>query len=183
MADVFMERRFDPPMTLTGLKEQFTSAINCFEIHRIGWQVSLLSADGQRSVCQFSCPDEESLRIAVRQADAKADSIWAGTVHLAPDVGPAEQQAANVVVTRRFEEPVTLESVQAIEDAGAWCLNAHNVKFMRTFFSRDRTRMICLYCAPDAESVRLAQRQAGMPVELVWSFNRLGPDTGIVASA
>lgn len=182
MADVFMERRFDPPVTLTGLKEQFTSATNCLEMHRIGWQVSLLSTDGQCSVCRFSCPDEESLRIAVRQAGAKADSIWSGTIHLAPDVVPAEQHAANVVVTRRFEAPVTLESVQAIEDAGAWCLDAHNVKFMCTFFSRDRKRMICLYCAPDAESVRLAQRQAGMPVDRVWSFNRLGPESGMAAS-
>ena len=183
MADVFMERRFDPPTTLTALMEEFASAVNCFAMHRIGWQVSLLSTDGQRSVCQFRCPDEESLRIAVRQAGAKADSIWSGTVHVAPNVVPAEQQAANVVVTRRFEEPVTLESVQAIEDAGAWCLDAHNVRFMRTFFSRDRKRMICLYCAPDAESVRLAQRQAGMPVDLVWSFNRLGPETRMTASA
>jgi len=182
MADVFMERCFDPPVTLTGLMEQFTSAINCFEIHRIGWQMSLLSTDGQRSVCRFSCPDEESLRIAVRQAGAKADSIWSGTVHLAPNVPPVVQQTENIIVTRRFEEPVTLESVQAIEDAGAWCLDAHRVKFMRTFFSRDRKRMICLYRAPDAESVRLAQRQAGMPVDQVWSFNQVRPDTGIAAS-
>jgi len=30
--------------------------------------------------------------------------------------------------------------------------------------------MICMYHAPDAESVRLAQRQAGMPIDDVWAF-------------
>jgi len=39
--------------------------------------------------------------------------------------------------------------------------------------------MICLYHAPDAESVRLAQRQAGMPLERVWAFHAvLPPDHG-----
>jgi hypothetical protein len=51
------------------------------------------------------------------------------------------------------------------------------VKFARTFFSADRRRMVCLYQAPDAESVRLAQREAAMPLDAVWAFERLGPDT------
>ena len=76
----------------------------------------------------------------------------------------------NVVVERSFEEPVTIGEIQAIEDAGASCLETHQVTFVRTFFSRDRKRMICLYRAPDAEAVRVAQRMAGMPVDSVWSF-------------
>ena len=182
MADVFLEQRFDPPVTVAGLLEQFTLANNCFEIHRISWQASLLSADGERSVCQFSCADPESLRIALRQVGATVESIWSGTIHQAPGLSTAMQRSANVIVTRRFDEPVKLQSVQAIEDAGIWCLEAHKVKFIRTFFSRDRKRMICLYCAPDAESVRLAQRQAGMPVDRVWSFNPVCPGTAQSAS-
>jgi hypothetical protein len=73
-----------------------------------------------------------------------------------------------VVVERAFAEPVALESVQAIEDGGAWCLEAHGVRFLRTFFSRDRRRMLCVYDAPDAEAVRLAQRQAGVPFDRAW---------------
>ena len=82
---------------------------------------------------------------------------------------------ANVIVERTFDEPVALEEVQAIEDAGAWCLETHNVEFVRTFFSTDRKRMVCAYRAPDAESVRLAQREAKMPFTDVWSFQRLRP--------
>jgi len=181
MVDVFVERRFESPVTVANLLKELTSASSCFEMHRIGWHASLLSTDGQRSVCQFSCSDAESVRIASRQAGVIVDAIWPGTVHLAPGVGDAEQQAANVIVTRRFETPVTLASVQAIEDAGGWCLEVHKVKFIRTFFSRDRKRMICLYRAPDAESVRIAQRQAGMPVDQVWSFRPVQPEAPISA--
>jgi hypothetical protein len=71
---------------------------------------------------------------------------------------------------------VTLEEIQAMEDAKQWCLDTHRVKFARTFFAHDRKRMLCLYAAPDAEAVRAAQREAGMPVDRVWGFERLGPE-------
>jgi hypothetical protein len=105
--------------------------------------------------------------MVAREQRAQNKIAWAGTVHEAGREGQA-----NVVVERRFDQPVTVESVQAIEDAGAWCMELHQVTFLRTFFSTDCKRMICLYRAPDAESVRLAQRQAKMPVERVWSCRR-----------
>jgi hypothetical protein len=74
-----------------------------------------------------------------------------------------------VVVERSFEQPVAFEDIQAIEERGARCLEAHAVSFLRTYFSRDRRRMICLYEAPDAESVRLAQTTAGVPFQAVWT--------------
>lgn len=74
-----------------------------------------------------------------------------------------------VVVERTFPEPVEFADVQAQEDAHAWCLEAHNVRFLCTYFSRDRTRMICVYEAPDAESVRQAQTKADMPFDRIWS--------------
>jgi len=74
-----------------------------------------------------------------------------------------------VVVERTFDQPVAFESIQAIEERGAWCLDAHGVRFLKTYFSRDRRRMICLYEAPDAESVRLAERKAGVPFDEAWA--------------
>jgi len=76
---------------------------------------------------------------------------------------------STVVVERSFAEPVALADVQAIEDRGAWCLEAHGVRYLRTYFSRDRRRMVCLYEAPDAESVRLAEGKAGVPFERAWA--------------
>jgi hypothetical protein len=80
---------------------------------------------------------------------------------------------STVVVERSFGEPVAFEDLQAIEDRGARCLEAHRVRFLMTYFSRDRRRMVCLYEAPDAESVRLAQEKAGMPFERAWTARLL----------
>ena len=81
---------------------------------------------------------------------------------------------ALVIVERRFDAPVAFEEIQAMEDRGAWCLDAHGVAFVRTYFSTHRTRMLCLYDAPDAEAVRAAQATIGMPFERVWAVGTMG---------
>jgi hypothetical protein len=169
MSDVFVVRTFDPPLTDASFEELARDGAGCLDLYRVQWRQSLLSADGRRLLCWFSAPDAESTRLALRQAGSPAAAPWSGTVHDAPAPDAPPPDSANVVVERSFEEPVTLEEIQAIEDAGVSCLEARNVQFVRTFFSRDRRRMACLYRAPDAESVREAQRQAGMPVDAVWS--------------
>lgn len=87
-----------------------------------------------------------------------------------------------IVVERSFSAPTAFEEIQAREDRGAWCLELHNVRFERTYFSSDRRRMVCLYSAPDAESVRLAQQKAGMPMERVWSSRHIIPGPELYVS-
>ena len=68
-----------------------------------------------------------------------------------------------VVVEREFEVPQVFEELQAVEDANSWCLETHVVTFQRSYFALDGKRMVCVYQAPDAEAVRKAQDQAGLP--------------------
>lgn len=170
--NVFLERTFDIPHSAADVHARARQTGWCFDLHKVDWCSSFLAASGRRIVCWFSAPDVESARLAIRQSGLDVRRLWPGTVHDAPE--PAEP---NVLVERSFDDPVTLEQIQALEDASAWCLQAHNVKFARTFFSADRRRMVCLYQAPDAESVRLAQREAAMPLDAVWAFQRLDPGT------
>jgi hypothetical protein len=173
MTEVFLQRSFDPPLTEDGFGAMARDSESCFGLYRVEWQESFLSADGRRLVCRLSAPDVESARGAFRKSGSPEVVPWAGSVHDAPSADAPAADEANVLVERSFAEPVMLEEIQAIEDAGAWCLEAHDVRFARTFFSLDRKRMICLYRAPDAEAVRLAQRKAKMPVDDVWGFRRL----------
>lgn len=168
--DLILERRFEPPLTVADVYQMAAEFGGCMDLYRVVWRESLLSGDGSKMWCRFAAPDAEALRNALRHGGAQIGVVWPTTLH---EVDHPPQ--ANVLVERRFATPVTLEEIQAIEDAGAWCLESHRVKFARTFFSRDRKRMICLYQAPDAESVRLAQRQAEVPFEQVWSFTAFHP--------
>ena len=76
----------------------------------------------------------------------------------------------------RIQYDLGFHSGSGIEDAGIECLNMRNVRFVRTYFSADRTRMLCLYDAPDAEMVRQAQREAGVPFDDAWSFVIVDPN-------
>jgi Protein of unknown function (DUF4242) len=78
-----------------------------------------------------------------------------------------------VLVERSFAEPVRFEDVQAIEDRAAGCFEAFEVRFLKSYFSHDRLRMICLYDAVDAESVRHVQEKAQLPFERVWAASVL----------
>jgi hypothetical protein len=179
MEHVILEREFDPPLSPDDFLAMAMDAAGCLDTYRVTWCESLLALKGNRLLCRFQAPDIESVRMVVRDTQASAKVAWSGTVH---DTGRAGK--ASVVVARRFDGPITLEELQAREDAHAWCLEQHQVTFLRTFFSADRKRMICLYQAPDAESVRLAQRQAGMPVENVWPcqpYDRAGLQAGLAS--
>jgi len=152
-------------------------ANDCLGLHRVSWHSSMLSANGRKLLCRFCGPDAESVRIALRSAGVTAGTVWPGTVHDAPGLAAGDFGTANVLVLRRFEEAVAIETIQALEDANIACLEMHRVSFLRSYFSLDRRRMACVYRAPDAESVRIAQRQAGMPVDALWAFQLFLPDT------
>lgn len=167
---LFVARDYDPALTLDDVMASAASAGGCFGLYRIEWLESLLSLSGTRMLCHFTAPDAESLRMALTITDGVTPDVWPGTVHQR-----LEDCRANVAVERRFSQPVELQEIQALEDAGQGCLDRHGLVFERTFFAADRRRMVCLYRAPDAESVRIAQREARMPVHAVWACQRLGP--------
>jgi hypothetical protein len=166
---LILERNFDPGIEIADVTNLARESLWCLEMHRVDWHGSLLSADGLSLVCCFSAADRESIRQALRKAEADMRRLWAGTVHTVEN-----RPEPNVLVERSFASPVELADIQAQEDASQWCLDIRNVRFVSTYFSQDRQRMLCLYSAPDAESVREAQREAGMPVDRIWAFHRIG---------
>jgi hypothetical protein len=172
MSNIILERSFDPGLTGDEFMQMALNSADCLPLYRADWNESLLAADGSRLLCRFEAPDTESVRAIARDQRAQSKMAWAGTVHRAD-----REDTANVIVERSFDEPTTVEAMQAIEDASAWCLEQRQVTFLRTFFSADCKRMLCLYNAPDAESVREAQREAKMPVERVWACRHYTPDS------
>lgn len=177
---VILEREFDTRLTHSAFQVMAERSDSCLGLYQVGWHQSLLSSDGRKLVCWFDSPDHESLRQVMRRGDISdiwpgqttRTAIWSGSIHAAADAGRDDLATVNVAVERRFEEAVALADIQAREDAESHCLEMRNVRYLQTFFSADRKRMLCFYSAPDAESVRQAQQQAGMPVESVWAFTR-----------
>jgi hypothetical protein len=79
-----------------------------------------------------------------------------------------------VIVERTLTEPVSVEQVAA-RVAASPCLDAHGVRLVRSLISLDGLRMVCEYEAPDAESVRQANRKSGLAFDRVWTAHELNP--------
>jgi hypothetical protein len=174
---LLLRRTFDKPLSVPDVHERAAESDWCYRNHKVTWHGSFLSADGGTLICWFSAVDAESIRQALRQSGADMQTLWACTVHEGP-----EAQGANVIVERSFNEPVTFSQMQSADDAAATCLQTHRVKFLRTYFSLDRKRMVSFYRAPDAESVRLVHREAALPFDAVWAFQGIGPDASRLAA-
>jgi hypothetical protein len=170
-AHVFLERTFEDPLTPEDVFVLGRESAWCFDLHRVRWHGSFLSNDGHAMVCRFSAPDLESARLAMRDGNIDLSRFWSGTVIEGERAG-----TPNVVVERSFASPVRFEDIAALERAKAWCLEAHRVTYLRSYMSLDGKRMLCFYEAPDAEAVRIAQREADMPVAGVWAGAPVTPE-------
>lgn len=74
-----------------------------------------------------------------------------------------------IVVERTLTEPLFASTMAERVASGSACLEAHRVRFVRSLVSADGLRTICEYEAPDAETVRLANRKLGLPFDRVWA--------------
>jgi hypothetical protein len=171
VSDILVKRNFEPGINRDTIKKMVSEGSGCMQIYQVSWSESFLAQGGNSMICHFDAPDAEALRTVMHTLGAAYESVWSGTQHDSPAAGNG-----NIMVERQFEEPTTVATMQAIEDQGADCLKTWNVRFIRTYFSQDKKTMLCLYEAPDAESVRQAQTKAGMPFTKVWSYDYVTPE-------
>jgi hypothetical protein len=75
----------------------------------------------------------------------------------------------HVIVERTFAEAVELAKIEELKRKHAWCREQNRVRYIAGYVSAERKRMICVYEAPDAESVRRYNRQSGLPYDAVWT--------------
>lgn len=80
----------------------------------------------------------------------------------------------HIIVERSFEIPLTQEELDAVEKRMAPCLDLYNVRWIRSYWSADRRRMICEYEAADVASVRNVQREAEAKFDRAWAADVLG---------
>jgi len=175
MTEVLVERHAQQPLTDWDLAEMSEAGSGCLDLHRVDWHRTLLSADGHELVCHFSSADLESVRLVLKAQSSLRAEVWPCTRRDAPGISNDQLAEANVFASLRFDEPVPLEALEAIDASSAKCVQNQHVRLLRTFIASDRRRVSCLCLADDAESVRLALLDANQPVERVWAFRQFHP--------
>lgn len=175
MTEILVERHAENPLTDWDLAAMSEAGSGCLELHRVHWNGTLLSADGHELVCHYSAADLESVRLVLNAQGPLRAEVWACTLRDAPDLSDGELARANVFASWRFGDPAALEVLESIDASAAVCLSNHRVRLLRTFVASDQRRVGCLCLAADAESVRLALRDASRPVARVFAFRKFDP--------
>jgi len=84
---------------------------------------------------------------------------------------------ARIVVERVFPDPVDIAALKIAARDPDGCLARHQALYLYGYLAPDRQRMICFFEAADAESVRIANRQTGMPFERAYTATVHEPPT------
>jgi hypothetical protein len=80
-----------------------------------------------------------------------------------------------VIVETLANTPLTPENPTATDYQILDCLGARMGTWQYSLLSGDRLRMLCVFEAPDAESVRESYAKAGGAFDRIWSAQRLTP--------
>lgn len=80
MANVILERRFDPPLTEERHAELSGRLAPCLDRNGVEWIRSHLSLDRRRLICEFRAPDAGAVRSALRQARLAHERVWSAEV-------------------------------------------------------------------------------------------------------
>lgn len=78
---------------------------------------------------------------------------------------------STVVMERVYPEARTTDQIDEMNSSIAPCLEINGVTHLQTMVSKDRTRFICTFEAPDAATVRRAIESSGVAFEHIYAVD------------
>lgn len=85
---------------------------------------------------------------------------------------------AVIMVIEKFDPPIDLSQGSPVADKVSPCLPAYDAHWLSSYIASDGTQCVCVYEAPDAESMRRIYRTADVPFEAVWAATPLHRSAG-----
>jgi hypothetical protein len=166
---IVVERSFPEPVEFAPLQAAEDAVAWCLEQHDVHFLRSYFSRDRHHMVCLYEAPDAESVRTTQRQGKLPFDRIWTAACIEQPVREAAPPDFETVIVQRELPQPMTTADVDGIVRQSASCLDIHRAFLRRSYLAAGGDLMICCFEAPDAESVRISNREAGVPLVRAWT--------------
>jgi Nickel responsive protein SCO4226-like len=165
MSVVVVERTFEDPVTYESIKAAFDRQPGCLEAHRVRYLKSYFAGDRKRMLCLYEAPDAESVRRLQDTVHAPFVRAWTA---LAIPFGDPEPREGVVVVERALDPALDEAAIRAAAEDDT-CRTQWGCRLLGSYLSTDGRRCLCLYEAPDAESVRQVQQTGTLPYERAWT--------------
>ena len=162
---VVVERSFEEPVTFDSVADPFRRSPGCFEAHGVRYLKSYFARDRKRMICLYEGPDTESVRRV--QDKVKAPFVRAWPAQAIPFSSP--EPSDGVVIVERELDPALDEAAIRAAAEDDTCRSQWGCRLLGTYLSIDGRRCLCLYDAPDAESVRQVQKTGTLSYERAWT--------------
>jgi hypothetical protein len=177
------EMTFSPPLTAPVTYEAWMQTTQnlggCIAVRNIQWLYSLVSVQGDRSICVYQVPYAEALREAYREARMPFQQMWATDQWVAKDPQSFSQGASLIVAETNYDPPITTTIIAEIKHQAKGCLNELNIQSAFSILTLDGTHSACTFSASSAEQVRSLYRKVGLPFKRVWKATLIQPNPPI----
>jgi len=176
---VVLERTFSPelpaPMTFDRWMAVNHSLDGCLESRQVHWHNSLVSENGDRSICVFEVPAMESVRAACRQARMPFQRVWSAELWIDQAPNDLPPDSSVVVAEVNAPQPMTKAVDEAAKQQAAEHFQAMNIQSLCSVVSLDGTHSVCLFLAPGVEAVRSLYHTTNMPFQQIWKATLIRP--------
>ncbi|MBD3886350.1 DUF4242 domain-containing protein [Phormidium tenue FACHB-886] len=154
------EMVFTPPLTTPITFDdwmQFTASIDgCLAVRHIQWLYSLVSVQGDRSICLYQTPYTDALRAAFREARFPAQRVW--KIPTAPSM-PKSPSTNQIVVVESHHSHNTQTDLE----------NPLQSSFTSTIIPTNANQSITLFSATDAAVVQAHYIDTKTPFDRIWA--------------
>ena len=168
---VVVERSYPESVALEDIAAQEKTVAWCLQEHAVTYKHSYFDVGRRHMVCLYEAPDAESVRKTQDTGGLSYDHIWTAAALDVPAPPEPPEGYTLVVVQREIPAEATGDILQGMLRTahGTGCLDAHRVTLRASNFNPPAGRMVCAFHAPDADSVRKANAQGGLPMVRAWS--------------
>jgi hypothetical protein len=174
MSLVIVERSFECAEDFSTLEARERAVQSCLDTCRVRPLISYFSGDREHLVCFYEAPDAEAVRYTQQQGDLPYDYLWAAKEILPKKlIDPTPKTA--VVCQRALPANAPEGLVGAMLAKTKGCHGIYRVDPLGSFVSPDRTRCLCLYASPDAETIRGFNERYDLPAERVFAASVHSP--------
>lgn len=148
---------------------------HCIESRQIQWLYSLVSVQGDRSVCVYQVPYVDAVREAYREAGMPFQRVWQAELWLNQDPSNFPQGCSLIIANVNYDPPMTKAIYEFSKQQAEGCFQELDVHHLFSAVSPDGTHSICVFSATSAEHVRSLYRKIGQPFQQVWKATLIRP--------
>lgn len=175
------EMAFSPPLstpiTYDHWMEITQSLGECVESRQIQWLCSLVSVQGDRSLCVYQVPYTDAVREAYREAGMPFQQAWQADLWVDYDPASLPQGDTLIMVDVNYEIPITKATYESHKQRAANCFHEMQIEHIVSAVALDGTHSICVFSAPTAEDVRSLYRKLCVPFGQVWKATLIRPSS------